>query len=47
MIYQKRVKPLIKDRDNPSGIDGNLLPSGLRHIKVLKGRIAPPSIVIR
>lgn len=36
---------MIDDGDNATTVYADFLPSGLRHVEMLTGRVAPPSIV--
>jgi len=37
---------LEEDRNDSTLVDPNFFPGGLSHVKVLKGRVAPSSIVV-
>lgn len=38
---------MVNDWDDAATVDADLLPRGLRHVKMLTGRVAPASVVIR
>lgn len=40
-------EPLVQDGYDSSSVDADLFPSGLSHVEMLEGRVAPPTIVIR
>ena len=36
---------MVDDGDDAASIDADLLPSGLSHVEMLAGRVAPPPVV--
>ena len=38
---------MVKDGDNSTAVNPDLLPSRLSHVEVLEWRVAPPSVVVR
>lgn len=39
--------PLEQDGYDSSSVDADLFPSGLSHVEMLEGRVAPPTVVVR
>ena len=38
--------PLVEDGDDSASVNADLFPSGLSHVEVLKGRVAPSAVVV-